>query len=140
MEAVETPPKLISFTQLIEMLRTRNPEHNRLAAATLIQAGQPILSRLVAHAADPSKTATHRVRLLNIIQGIGYPSNPMERLTLFRMTYNAPPSVRQAAGRLIKHLRFDAPQTVSATVQPKQSVVPESVLNVEKSRESPKEC
>lgn len=131
MEATETPPTLISFKDLIEMLGTSNPDKNRWATATLIQAGQPILSRLVSHAADPAKTATHRVKILKAIQGIGYPSNPLDQMTLFGMTFDAPPSVRQAVGRLIKHLRFEVPDKASTTpAQPIQPGDAESVSTV----------
>lgn len=90
-------------------MRSVNPARSQFATATLVQAGRRILPNLVAHAADPNESVTHRVRILKVIEKIGYPSGPRERHAIFEMTYNAPPTVRRAAVLLIKHLRFEAP-------------------------------
>ena len=107
---MEAAQRLISVKDLIEMLRTTDPDKNRLATATLIQAGRPILSRLVAHAADPAKGKMHRVRIVKVVEGIGYPTNPFDRLILFHMVTTGPPSVRRAVAKMVKHLRFDVPE------------------------------
>ena len=106
---MEATPRLISLKELIEMLRTTDADKNRLATATLIQAGRPILSRLVAHAADAAKGKMHRVRIVKVVEGIGYPTSPLDRLALFHMVSKGPPSVRRAVAKLVKHLRFDIP-------------------------------
>ena len=109
MNATEnTETKYISFKDTIELLRSGNPAKSQFATATLVQAGRRILPNLVAHAADPSESATQRVRILKVIEKIGYPSDPGERHVIFEMTYNGPPTVRRAAVLLIKHLRFEA--------------------------------
>jgi hypothetical protein len=109
MEATEPPPKLISIKEVIGMLRGTNRAKHQFATATLVQAGRRILSHLVAHAADPKKSATQRIRILKAIKGIGYPDAPWDRAAIFKLTYDAPPTVRKAAGRLIRDLLFDTP-------------------------------
>jgi len=63
---------------------------------------------------------------------------------MFRMTYDAPPSVRQAAGRLIRHLRFGASDKGSMSSpfpeQLMQSQVPESARTTNKPSESHECC
>ena len=105
--------KLHSFKDVIESLRKRNSASNDWAKRTLAQAGRPILNLLVKEAGDRSKSATHRVRILKVIEQIGFPSSFRARGEIYVMTYDAPPSVRNAAARLIRDLMYDVKDDIS---------------------------
>lgn len=106
-----TEIKYISFKDTIELLSNGDSAKRQIAVATLVQAGRQILPHLVAHAADPSKSAPHRVRILKVIKQVGYPNTFAERGAIYRLTYAAdsPPPVRKAAGRLIRDCLYDKP-------------------------------
>ena len=109
MEATETPLKQFTIREILGMLRGNDRTRHEFATATLVQAGRPIMSHLVAHAADPKKSAIQRIRILRAIKSIGYPDAPWDRAAIFKLTCDAPPTVRKAAGRLIRDLLYDTP-------------------------------
>jgi hypothetical protein len=102
-------PRVFSLKEIVNLLRRRDSRTRDFAVATLVHAGRRILPHLVAHASDPRKSASHRIRILKVIARIGYPHTFSERSAIYRLTYadNAPPLVRKAAARLIRVCLYD---------------------------------